>query len=124
MGIILYLSLLASHEPVHWTIRCDGWKDLASEVRKDEYLDEQSKSDLINYFRTKVEEECDFKPYDASKPTRNGLVHLLRETQKPTEGTDVKSPTTLGETKWPKSHTVVLLMTPMTKKSLLSQHHN
>ena len=62
MGIILYLSLLASHEPVHWTIRCDGWKDLASEVRKDEYLDEQSKLDLIDYFKTKVEEECDFKP--------------------------------------------------------------
>ena len=62
MGIILYLSLLASHEPVHLTIRCDGWKDLASEVRKDEYLDEQSKSDLINYFSTKVEEECDFEP--------------------------------------------------------------
>ena len=62
MGIILYLSLLASHEPVHWTIRCDGWKDLVSEVRKDGYLDEQSKSDLIDYFKTKVEEECDFKP--------------------------------------------------------------
>ena len=62
MGIILYLSLLASHEPVHWTIRCDGWIDLASEVRKDEYLDEQSKSVLINYFSTKVEEECDFEP--------------------------------------------------------------
>ena len=62
MGIILYLSLLASHEPVHWTIRCDGWKDLASEVRKDEYLDKQSKSDLIDYFKTKVEEECDFEP--------------------------------------------------------------
>ena len=62
MGIILYISLLTSHEPVHWTIRCDGWKDLASEVRKDEYLDEQSKSDLINYFSTKVEEECDFEP--------------------------------------------------------------
>ena len=25
---------------------------------------------------------------DASKPTRNGFVHLLRETQKPTEGTE------------------------------------
>ena len=62
MGIILYLSLLASNEPVHWTIRCDGWRDLASEVRKDEYLGEQSKSDLIDYFKTKVEEECDFKP--------------------------------------------------------------
>ena len=34
---------------------------------------------------------------DASKPTRNGFVHLLRETQMPTEGTDVKSPITLGE---------------------------
>ena len=33
---------------------------------------------------------------DASKPTRNGFVHLLRETQKPTEGTDLKHPTTLG----------------------------
>ena len=62
MGIILYLSLLASHEPVHWTIRCDGWKDLASEVRQDKYLDEQTKSDLIEYFKTKVEEDCNFEP--------------------------------------------------------------
>ena len=62
MGIILYLSLLASHEPVHWTIRCDGWRDLVSEVRKDEYLDEQSKSDLMNYFKTKVEEDWNFEP--------------------------------------------------------------
>ena len=31
---------------------------------------------------------------DASKPTRNGYVHLLREPQKPTEGTGVKTPTT------------------------------
>ena len=61
MDILLPL-LLASHEPVHWTIRCDGWKELASEVRQDEYLDEQSKSDLINYFKTKVEVECDFEP--------------------------------------------------------------
>ena len=56
MGILLPL-LLANHEPVHWTIKCDGWKELASEVRQDEYLDEQSKSDLLNYFKTKVEEE-------------------------------------------------------------------
>ena len=32
---------------------------------------------------------------DASKPTRNGFVHLLRETQMPTEGTGVKTPTTI-----------------------------
>ena len=62
MGIILYLSLLASHEPVHWTIRCDGWRDLAPEVQQDQYLDEKSKSDLIEYFKTKVEEECNFEP--------------------------------------------------------------
>jgi len=37
---------------------------------------------------------------DASKPTRNGYVHPRKRTQKPTEGTDVKSPITLGETKW------------------------
>ena len=61
MGIFLPL-LIASHEPGHWTIRCEGWKDLASEVRQDEYLDEQSKSDLINYFKTKVEVECDLEP--------------------------------------------------------------
>ena len=61
MGILLPL-LIASHEPLHWTIRCDGWKELVSEVRQDEYLDEQSKSDLINYFKTKVEVECDFEP--------------------------------------------------------------
>ena len=61
MGILLSL-LLANHEPVHWTIKCEGWRDLALEVRQDEYLDEQSKSDLINYFKTKVEVECDFEP--------------------------------------------------------------
>ena len=74
MDIILSF-LLANHEPVHWTIKCNGWKDLASEVRQDQYLDEQSKLDLINYFKTKVEESCDFEPKDASKPTRNGFVH-------------------------------------------------
>ena len=62
MGFLLYLSMLASHDPVHWTIRCDGWKDLTSEVQQDKNLDEQTKSDLIEYFKTKVEEECDFKP--------------------------------------------------------------
>ena len=31
---------------------------------------------------------------DASKPTRNGFVHLLWETQMPPEGTGVKTPTT------------------------------
>ena len=61
MGILLPL-LIASHEPVHWTIRCDGWRDLTSEVRQDKYLDEQTKSDLIEYFETKVEEDCKFEP--------------------------------------------------------------
>jgi hypothetical protein len=50
---------LASHEPVHWTIKCEQWTELAVEVMQDEYLDDRSKSDLINYFATKVEEECD-----------------------------------------------------------------
>ena len=58
MGILLPL-LLANHEPVHWTIKCEGWKDLASEVRQDEYLDDISKQDLINYFATKLEEDCE-----------------------------------------------------------------
>ena len=59
MPLLLYLSLLAAHEPVHWTIKCEEWSELVAEVRQDEYLDDQSKSDLINYFATKVEEECD-----------------------------------------------------------------
>ena len=59
MSLIFYLSLLASHEPVQWTIKCDQWSELAAEVRQDQYLDEQSKSELIYYFSTKVEEECD-----------------------------------------------------------------
>ena len=61
MGILLPL-LLANHEPVHWTIKCEGWKDLSSEVRQDQYLDEQTKSNLIQYFKTKVEEDCNFEP--------------------------------------------------------------
>ena len=62
MGILLYLSLIASHEPVHWTIKCDWWKELAVDIQQDQHLDEVSKLDLIDYFKTKVEEECDFKP--------------------------------------------------------------
>ncbi len=58
MGILFYLSLIASHEPVHWTIKCDGYKELVEEVRQDQYLDPASKQSLINYFRTKVEGEC------------------------------------------------------------------
>ena len=59
MPLIFYLSLLASHEPVHWTIKCESWSELVAEVRADENLPEPNKQDLINYFATKVEEECD-----------------------------------------------------------------
>ena len=59
MSLLFYLSLLASHEPVHWTIKCEQWSELAAEVRQDQYLDDISKQDLINYFATKVEEECE-----------------------------------------------------------------
>ena len=59
MPLLFYLSLLASHEPVHWTIKCEQWSELAAEIRADEYLPEPNKSDLIDYFATKVEEECD-----------------------------------------------------------------
>ena len=61
MGILLYLSLLASHEPVHWTIRCEQWSELTEEIRQDQYLDEGSKLSLIDYFKTKVEESCNFE---------------------------------------------------------------
>ena len=59
MPLLFYLSLLASHEPVHWTIKCESWSELVAEVRADENLPEPNKQDLINYFATKVEEECD-----------------------------------------------------------------
>ena len=59
MPLLLYLSLLAAHEPVHWTIKCEEWSELVAEVRQDEYLDDQSKSELINYIATKIEGECD-----------------------------------------------------------------
>ena len=61
MGILLYLSLLATHEPVHWTIRCEQWSELTEEIRQDQYLDEGSKLSLIDYFKTKVEESCNFE---------------------------------------------------------------
>ena len=41
MPLLLYLSLLAAHEPVHWTIKCE-WSELVAEVRQDEYLDDPS----------------------------------------------------------------------------------
>ena len=59
MGALFYLSLLASHEPVHWTIKCESWSELVAEVRADENLPEPNKQDLINYFATKLEGECD-----------------------------------------------------------------
>ena len=59
MPVLLYLSLLASHEPVHWTIKCESWSELVAEVRADENLPEPNKQDLINYFATKLEGECD-----------------------------------------------------------------
>ena len=59
MPFLLYLSLLASHEPVHWTIKCESWSELVAEVRADENLPEPNKQELIDYFATKVEEECD-----------------------------------------------------------------
>jgi len=58
MPVLFYLSLLASHEPVHWTIKCDQWSELVEEVRADEYLPDNHKQELIDYFATKVEEEC------------------------------------------------------------------
>jgi hypothetical protein len=58
MPLLFYLSLLASHEPVHWTIKCESWSELVAEVRADENLPEPNKQDLINYFATKVEEDC------------------------------------------------------------------
>ncbi len=61
MPFLFYLSLLASHEPVHWTIKCVQWSELAVQVMQDEHLDDKSKSDLINYFATKVEEEGCFE---------------------------------------------------------------
>ena len=60
MGIFLQL-ILANHEPVHWTIKCEGWKELSYEIQQDQHLDEQSKLGLIDYFKTKVEEECNFE---------------------------------------------------------------
>ncbi len=59
MPLLFYLSLLASHEPVHWTIKCESWSELVAEVRADENLPESNKQDLINYFATKLEGECD-----------------------------------------------------------------
>ena len=59
MPLLFYLSLLASHEPVHWTIKCESWSELVAEIRADENLPEPNKQDLINYFATKLEGECD-----------------------------------------------------------------
>ena len=59
MPLLFYLPLLVSHEPVHWTIKCESWSELVAEVRADENLPEPNKQDLINYFATKLEGECD-----------------------------------------------------------------
>ena len=57
--LTLLASLLAGHNSFHWDMSCSEWNQNRIEVLSDESLGSDAQENLIDYFRTKVEGECD-----------------------------------------------------------------
>ena len=76
--LTLLASLLAEHNASHWEMSCAEWNQNRIEILSDKNLRSDAQEYLIDYFRTKVSDEI-VRPlcWAASKPTRNGFVHLL-----------------------------------------------
>jgi hypothetical protein len=55
----LIATMLASHNPYHWTITCARYHELRNEIMLDKNLDYRSRNYLINLFRRKVDGPCD-----------------------------------------------------------------
>tara|TARA_Y100000361_G_scaffold141731_1_gene147071 strand:- start:2714 stop:2953 length:240 start_codon:yes stop_codon:yes gene_type:complete len=50
--------VVASHNPYHWTMSCERWRERAQEIMLDQNLSLRAKQHLILYLRTKVEGPC------------------------------------------------------------------
>ena len=92
MPLAFYLSLLASHEPVHWTILLLLNSVQIFLTRSGQMNITQTQQQAEQLFCTKVEEEC-----DALGLLDRNWVSSVTGTQMPTEGTGLTIPTTLGD---------------------------
>ena len=57
--LALLAQLLTEHVPAHWTMTCTEWNQNRIEILSDGSLGSDAQEYLIDYFRTKVEGECD-----------------------------------------------------------------
>jgi len=57
--LTLLASLLVEHNSFHWDMSCAEWNQNRIEVLSDKSLGSDAQEYLIDYFRTKVEGECD-----------------------------------------------------------------
>ena len=57
--LTLLASLLVEHNSFHWDMSCSEWNQNRIEILSDGSLGSDAQEDLIDYFRTKVEGECD-----------------------------------------------------------------
>ena len=56
--VALMASLLAEHNASHWEMSCAEWNQNRIEILSDKNLRSDAQEYLIDYFRTKVEGEC------------------------------------------------------------------
>jgi hypothetical protein len=54
----LMATMLASHNPYHWTITCSRFHELRNEIMMNPKLDQRSRNYLINLFKRKVDGPC------------------------------------------------------------------
>ena len=56
---VLLATLLSEHNASHWEMSCSDWNRNRIEILSDKSLGSDAQEYLIDYFRTKVEGECD-----------------------------------------------------------------
>ena len=57
-SLALLVLLFAEHDATHWEMSCEEWNQARVEILSDQYHTPDAKEYLIDYFLTKVEEDC------------------------------------------------------------------
>ena len=57
-GIAILALLLSEHNSFHWKMSCAEWNQARVEILSDQYHTPDAKEYLIDYFLTKVDEDC------------------------------------------------------------------
>ena len=57
---LLLSALIATHNPYHWNMSCERWRERAVEILADENINLYQRKFLVRYLRNKVEGECEF----------------------------------------------------------------